>query len=87
MDSTNNAVWGSELDAIVEYAINNSLGLIMCIDSNCHSTLFGPDTNNRGLKLEEALAVNDIKVENIGHAPTFMAEMPGFLLISPYQRV
>ena len=67
MDSTNIMVWGNELDVIVEYAANNSLGLIMCIDSNWHSTLFGPDTNNRGLKLEEALASNKLNVKNISH--------------------
>ena len=71
MDSTDKTVWRDELDAIVEYANVKGLGLIMCNGSNCHSTLFGPDTNSRGLKLEEALAANNLCIENIGHVPTF----------------
>ena len=56
---------------VVEYADNNNLGLIMCLDSNSHSTLFGPDTNARGKKFEEAIAGHNLCVENIGHVPTF----------------
>ena len=43
----------------------------MCIGSNSHSTLLGLDTNNGELKLEEALAANNVNGENIGHVPTF----------------
>ena len=43
----------------------------MCIDSNSHSTLFGPDTNARGRNLEEAIAGHNLQIENQGHVPTF----------------
>ena len=59
------------MEAVVEYADRKNLGLIMCVDSNCHSTLFGPDTNSRGRKLEEAIAGHNLNMENIGHTLTF----------------
>ena len=71
MDSTDKAVWNPGLDAVVEYADNKNLGLIMCIDSNGHSTLFGPDSNSRGRKFEEVVAGHNLNVENLGHIPTF----------------
>ena len=71
MDSTDSAVWNEGLDAVVDYADDKNLALIMCIDSNCHSTLFGPDTNARGKKLEQAIARHNLHVENQGHVPTF----------------
>ena len=39
------------------------------MDSNCHNTLFWPNTNIRGL--EEALAANNLNMENIGQVLTF----------------
>ena len=71
LDSTDNTVWSREMEKVVEYADGKNLGLIMCMDSNCHSTLFGPDTNTRGRKFEEAIAGHNLIVENIGHVPTF----------------
>ena len=59
------------MDVVIEYADSKNLGLIMCMDSNCHSTLFGPDTNPRGKKLEEAIAGHNLTIENLGHVPTF----------------
>ena len=40
-------------------------------DTNCHSELFGPDTNKRGEKLDEFIFEYGLKVENIGMIPTF----------------
>ena len=59
------------MDEVIEYADCKNLGLIVCMDSNCHSTLFGPETNARGRKLEEAIASYNLIVENVGHVPTF----------------
>ena len=70
-DSTDSTVWAAGMDDVVEYADDKNLGLIMCLDSNCHSTLFGPDANARGKKFEEAVAGHNLMVENIGHVPTF----------------
>ena len=71
LDSADSAVWSREMDKVVEYADGKNLGLIICMDSNCHSTLFGPDNNTRGKKFEEAVAGHNLVVENIGHVPTF----------------
>ena len=71
LDSSDGVVWNSEMERVIDYADNKNLGLIVCMDSNCHSTLFGPDSNPRGKKLEEAIAAHNLTVENIGHVPTF----------------
>ena len=71
LDGTDDKVWNDTLNKVIDYADNKKLGLILCMDSNSHSTLFGPDTNGRGKKLEEALAANNLTVENVGHVPTF----------------
>ena len=71
LDGTDEMVWNDALNKVIDYTDNKILGLILCMDSNSHSTLFGPDTNGRGKKLEEALAANNLIVENVGHVPTF----------------
>lgn len=71
LDSTDTTVWTVDMESVIEYADKNSLGLIICVDSNSHSTLFGPDTNTRGRKLEDAIAGHNLCVENVGHIPTF----------------
>ena len=80
LDGTDPAVWSPKMEAVVEYADNRNIGLIICLDSNCHSTLFGPDTNSRGRKFEEAIASHNLNVENIGHTPTFHGAMQGLAL-------
>ena len=71
LDSADSIVWTRDMDKIVEYTDDKNLGLIICMDSNCHSTLFGPDTNARGKKFEEAIAGHNLVIENSGHVPTF----------------
>ena len=45
--------------------------VIICADSNAHSTLYGPDNNRRGDALEDFIIQNGLAVENIGNQPTF----------------
>lgn len=71
LDSSDSTVWNTGMDEVIEYADGKNLGLIICMDSNCHSTLFGPETNARGRKLEEPIASHNMIVENVGHVPTF----------------
>ena len=59
------------LKGIFEYANKKNLPVIFGVDSNCHSTLFGRETNKRGEELEELIINNSLYVENIGLAPTF----------------
>ena len=45
--------------------------VIIGVDSNAHSTLYGPDTNKRGTDFEDFILQNGLSVENKGNAPTF----------------
>ena len=46
--------------------------VIMCLDSNAHSTLWGCDQNNgRGDMLEDFISRHDLVVNNRGSNPTF----------------
>ena len=61
------------LDDIVEYAKKRGYALLIGMDSNAHSVLFGPESNSRGEQLEEFIIDNGLAVENIGNTPTFQA--------------
>ena len=41
------------MSKVVSYAENKDVELILGVDTNCHSNLFGEDTNKRGSELEE----------------------------------
>ena len=56
---------------IIDYANDKGYALLLGIDSNCHSTLYGLETNRRGEELEDFIAKNRLYVENIGTTPTF----------------
>ena len=56
---------------IFTIAENKSLELIIGVDTNCHSKLFGESTNKRGLDLEELIIESGLDVENIGTEPTY----------------
>ena len=43
------------------------------MDSNCHSELYGLETNKRGEYLEEFIGQYNLKIENQGKVPTFQA--------------
>ena len=45
--------------------------MILRIDSNCHSQLFGPTKNKRGEALELFIAKYNLQVENTCHTPTY----------------
>ena len=67
----NNPVIPTWLEDITSYAESKGYGLLMGMDSNCHSTLYGASTNKRGEALEDYIAQNQLYVENIGLVPTF----------------
>ena len=62
----------SELNKIIKYCKDNNKPLIINADSNCHSVLWGPETNPRGELMEEYIMDNDLIIQNIGNAPTFV---------------
>ena len=61
LDSTDSTVWAAGMDEVVEYTDDENQGLIMCLDSNCRSTLFVPEANARGKKIEEAVAGQNLR--------------------------
>ena len=54
----------------MSYAQNKRLAILLCLDSNCHSSSFGLD-NKRGDILDEFIAAHNLKIENIGTEYTF----------------
>ena len=73
LDYTNKEVITTKLRELVNFAENKNLPLVIGMDSNCHSTMFGNETNRRGKVLEDFIITNSLQVENIGTAPTFQS--------------
>ena len=59
------------LEAIPAYADSKGYPMILTFDSNCHSDLYGNNTNRRGEDFETFIVRNGLFVENIGISPTF----------------
>ena len=59
------------LEKLVDFARVKKYSLILGMDSNSHSVLYGLDTNARGEELESFIVNNALSVENIGTVPTF----------------
>ncbi len=63
-----------KLQKIMEFSTENKLPVVMGLDANAWSTLWGSkETNNRGAVLEEFLLQNDLFICNVGSVPTFVA--------------
>ena len=71
------AVAPSWLTGLIHMADRKSYGLIIGMDSNCHSTLFGPDNNRRGDEFEDLIIRHGLAVENTGTTPTFQTRRGG----------
>ena len=71
LDIQNKDVIPVELITAVEYALKKGLAIIIGMDSNAHSTSFGPSTNSRGEKLDLFIAKYGLDIENRGNTPTF----------------
>ena len=56
---------------IIEYASEKKCKLLIGIDSNAHSELYGQETNPRGELLEEFIFNHNLEIENRGNVPTF----------------
>ena len=59
------------LEQLVDIADRKKMPMILGIDSNAHSTFFGPDSNARGDELEDFILKHGMKVVNTGDDPTF----------------
>ena len=65
------------LEKLFNYSNEKKLPILIGMDSNAHSTLYGVETNQRGEELEELLILNGVSIENIGTSPTFYSERNG----------
>ena len=61
------------LSKVITYIDRNHVPAVIAFDSNAHSQLYGPDTNDRGKLFEEFILHNNLNVENKGDSPTFHA--------------
>ena len=61
------------LTKAMAFANNRGYAVILGMDSNCHSELYGLETNKRGEHLEDFIAQHNLKVENQCKTPTFQA--------------
>ena len=59
------------LVSLMNMADRKRLPLLIGMDSNAHSSFFGPDTNPRGEELEDLLLQHCLEVHNRGTRPTF----------------
>ena len=59
MDIKNRTLETPSLTKVLDFASERGLGLIIGMDSNCHSTLFGPKQNQRGYLFDELIANNN----------------------------
>ena len=59
------------LHKVLLYAEQKGFGIILGMDSNAHSTSFGPDTNKRGEDLDLFIAQYKLDIANCSHDPTF----------------
>ena len=73
LDYNNKEVITKKLREVVEFADRNRFPLLIGMDSNCHSTMFGNETNARGRILENFIINNSLQVENNGLIPTFQS--------------
>ena len=62
LDITLKEVIPDSLTKVMKYARDKRLAILLCIDSNCHSSSFGTDDNKRGEVLEDFIAANNLKI-------------------------
>ena len=59
------------LEDLVNMADKRRLPLILGIDSNAHSSLYGPDNNSRGDAFEDWITKHGLEIANEGNTPTY----------------
>ena len=70
---SNGPVVPTWLSDLMSYIDSRRIAALIAFDSNAHSQLYGPDTNDRGKIFEEFILNNSLHVENRGNVPTFHA--------------
>ena len=59
------------LSNVIKYSSKKKYPVLLGLDTNAHSTLYGPISNPRGEEIEDFITVNGLRVENVGEIPTF----------------
>ena len=59
------------LTRIMDTASRLGRPIILAIDSNAHSSMYGPDSNARGDQIEDFVLQHGLEIHNTGDAPTF----------------
>ena len=72
MDITFDTVWPPLLERLLAYCRRHEKEILLCADTNGHSSLWGSEeTNKRGEALEELIFAHNLQVNNIGDHFTF----------------
>ncbi len=72
MDITNTAVWPPQLEKLLRYCARKKKELVICADTNAHSSLWQcNDMNKRDEMLEELIFAHNINIYNVGDHFTF----------------
>ena len=74
--ATSQRISGRKLSSCYTTSLNISYAIRrrqknLAADTNCHSTIFGPNTNKRGEQLEIFIAKFKLNIENNCHTPTY----------------
>ena len=59
------------LTRLLDMAEQKNLPILLGMDSNAHSSLYGPDNNRRGDEIEDFILQHGLEVHNSGETPTF----------------
>ena len=59
------------LTKAMEFANHRGYAILLALDSNCHSELYGLETNVRGEQIEDFIGKYKLEVENRGKTPTY----------------
>lgn len=66
----------AELEQVVKFCNDNNKPLILCMDSNAHSRLWGSkDNNSRGDMIEDLVFDNNLTIHNKGSRDTFVSHL------------
>ena len=59
------------LHKVLRHAEDKGFGIILSMDTNAHSTSFGPDSNKRAEEIDLCIAQYKLDRANCSHEPTF----------------
>ena len=86
LDITSNRVVPQILEDAIAFAKEKKFSVILGMDSNSQSELYGHSTNKRGEDLEDFIFSNNLRVENTGKIPTFESHIGKTIIDVTYER-